>query len=135
MSSTTKKVRIDPKSRRIVDELKTTDDLYRDAASYERQLLEDNKRKLGNLARKISTQGDELIQEVEHKHQAKEEERIAMIEQIYKLSGEQLITVKDAQNQPIEDLSPLLIKAKELGKPWYNKLLDFLMGWEDVNKD
>lgn len=132
MSSTTKKIIIDPDSRKIVDELKTTDDLYRDVAAYERQIKKENERRHNVLARAIADTGDELLQEVEFKHQVKEEERIAMVEKIYNLTGEKIITVQKANNLPIEDLKPYVIQAEELGKPWYRKLLDFLMGWEDV---
>jgi len=130
MTNTIKKTIIDPSSRRVIDEVKTTDDLYRDVAEFERQIKVENARRHEMVARTIAETGNELLKEVEIKHQTKEEERIGMIKKIYKLTGEKLITMQNANNLPIEDLKPYLIKAEEEGKPWYNKLLDFLMGWE-----
>ena len=130
MTNTIKKTIIDPSSRRVIDEVKTTDDLYRDVAEFERQIKVENARRHEMVARTIAETGNELLKEVEIKHQTKEEERIRMIEKIYQLTGEKLITMQNANNLPIEDLKPYLIKAEEEGKPWYKKFLDFLMGWE-----
>lgn len=128
MSSTTKKVIIDPESKRIADELLTTDDMFRELADYERQIKTEDDRKKVRLARQMYEMGDELVEEVKVKEEENKIKRIEMVEQIYDLSGDNFVTLKQANEMTIEELQPILFQAQELGKPWYVKFLNFLMG-------
>lgn len=130
MSSTTKKTIIDPKSRKIADELETTADLYRGLAEYERQLKEEDNLKKQRLARQMYEIGDEMVSEIKEKENINNIKKAEIIEELYKLSKEELITIKEANEMSIEELNPILFKAKDLNKPWYIKFLDFLMGWD-----
>jgi hypothetical protein len=67
MSTKTKKINVDPNSKRITDELETTTDLYRSLAEYERQLKEEEERKKNRVAEQIYSIGDEMVDDIKQK--------------------------------------------------------------------
>ena len=128
MSTKTKNINISPNSKRIVDELETTEDLYRGLAEYERQMKLDDKRKRKRLATQFAEIGNEMVENIQEKQKTKEEKRIEIIERIYNLSGDKFVSVKEANELTIEELKPILFNAENINKPWYVKLFDLLMG-------
>ncbi len=124
MSTTSKKVPIDPESiKRVAEEL-TTSDMYREFDRYVRmQKDEDDIRKKG-LARQLEDIGEEAVGQIEDKFNMREEKRVEMMEFIYQHSQEQFITVKEAKDLPYEDIEPIYNNVVEWEKPWWRKVVN-----------
>lgn len=124
MSSTTKKTIIDPEDKRLVDAFPSTADLYREVDAQLRQFKEEDKRKKRVLVKQTLNDGEELFQEIEDKRIAKEEERVIMIEYIYKNSKEKFVTLKEAKNLPYDDIKRIHNQVVENKKPMWRKIIN-----------
>jgi hypothetical protein len=124
VSSTTKKVPIDPESKRLVDEQLSTDDAYRELDGYIRQIKEEENVRKRRLVKLAIHDGEELIQEIDEKHKLKEEKRLSMIEYIFKNTKENFITIKESTKLPYEDLKPIYDQVVEYQKPWWRKIIN-----------
>lgn len=124
MSTTSKKVPISPKSKRLADEELTTADTYRELDQYIRLIKEEENVRKRGLVRETIELGEELIEEIDEKRKVKEEKRLLMVEYIYKISKEEFITVKESTKLPYEDLEPIYTQVIEWKKPWWRKIVN-----------
>lgn len=129
MSSTTKKAPIDPKSKEYAESLLTTTQMYHQLSEYERSIKEENDIKKRKIASEISKMGDVYIDEIDRKHQEKENERLDMIDYVIHNTKENIIKVKELKNMPYEDVKSIYIKAKDYKKSWWRLFIEFIMGW------
>ena len=124
MSTTSKKVPIDPKSTKRVAEELTTSDMYREFDRYISMQKEEDAVRRRGLARQLEDIGPEMVEQIEEKVAEREEKRIEMVEQIYNLSQEQFISLKEAKDLPYEDLEPIYNNVMEWEKPWWRKIIN-----------
>ena len=124
MSTTSKKIPIDPKSKALVESQLTTDQEYRELDAYLRMIKEEDSIKKRRLSRDIEDVGEEMVAEIETKALEKEEKRIQMIEYIYDHSQEKFITLKEANKLAFEDITPIYENVVEWEKPWWRKLVN-----------
>lgn len=129
MSSTTKKTRIDPKSKEYVDSLMTTSDMYRALSDYERSIKEENDIKKRRIAKEIENMGQHYLDEIDRKNQEKENEKNEMIKSIVSLKDESFIKLSDLNEMSYDEVKSIYIKVMDSKKPWYRLFIEFIMGW------
>lgn len=129
MSSTTKKTPIDPKSKEYADSLMTTSQMYRALSDYERSIREENDIKKRKIADEISKMGNIYLQEIDDKHELKEQERLDMIDYVVGNTGQKFAKVRDLNNMSYDEIKSIYIKAKDSKKSWYRLFIEFIMGW------
>ena len=129
MTLTTKKTKIDQDSQDESDSLATTSDLYRQLSDYERQEKDQTEQKKNRIAREVERMGDQYLEEIDNKHELKEQERMDMIDFIIIKTKEDLVRSKDLYDMPIEEVKSIYVKAQDYDKSWVRIFLEFLMGW------
>lgn len=129
MSSTTKKTPIDPASKEYEDSLMTTSQMYRALSDFERSIKNENDIKKNRIANEIANFGNQYVEEIEIKHQIKEDERQDMVNFIIRNKKLDMPKVREIKNMPYEDVKSIYIKAKDEKKSWYRLLIEYLMGW------
>jgi len=124
MSSRTKKAPIDPESTKRVKSELTTDDMYRELDSYLRARKQEDNIKKRRLADKIVNEGEQLMQEIQEKNIAVEEERLTMIEYIFTNSQEKFVELKELKQMEYGEVKKLHAKVTEWKKPAWRKFLN-----------
>lgn len=124
MSTKTTKAPIDPKSIRELKEQLSTDDLYRELDQYLRAKREEDNIKKRSMAKKIFSEGEQLMQEIEEKKVRLEAERLSMIEFIHKNSQEKFITLKEATQMDYEEIKRVHARVLEWKKPIWRRFLN-----------
>ena len=92
---------------------------------------EDNDRKRKYFAREVIMFGDEAILKSNKNHKKKEKKHLMMVKYIIKCGNDQFGDYDELLNTPLEDIESIYIQVKVLNKPWYKKLIEFIMDWED----
>lgn len=129
MTLNTKKVKIDPNSKEEADALDTTSDLYRKFSEYERQERDETNQRKNRIAAQLEAMGEEMLDEIDQKHELKEQERMDMIDVIIDKTKDNLVRPKELYTMSYEDVKSIYVKAQDYNKSWGRILLEFVMGW------
>lgn len=124
----TKKPIISPKSKEETNNLPTTVDLYN---NLKREIQEEEKileYRKDRFVENVIIDGSILENEIKLKNKIREEKRISLIEEIYKISKEKYYTFNELNGMELNEIEEAHLIVKNKMKPWYIKLFEFLFG-------
>lgn len=133
MSTKTTAPKVSQESRKKIESLKTTQQLYNDLDDYIRNSKSSTERAKERLAKQIETLGDDFVEEIEKKSEKEEKlykEYADKVEFIVKNSGNDNGSLEQLNSMTYQEIDSIYDKVLiESKKGFWSRLFDFLMGW------
>lgn len=126
MSSTTKKPKISEESRKKLESLDTTFDLYRSLDEYIRDSRKNISYAKERMAQEFNQMGEKYVEEIDKK----EQQKVETIREIFRTVGDRYGSKEELSQLTYGEVQNIQIKIKESKKNFFTRIVDFLMNWD-----
>lgn len=126
MSSTTKKPKISEESRKKLESLDTTFDLYRSLDEYIRDSRKNISYAKERMVQEFNQMGEKYVEEIDKK----EQQKVETIREIFRTVGDRYGSKEELSQLTYGEVQNIQIKIKESKKNFFTRIVDFLMNWD-----